>query len=138
VANSCRGRLTLVSQGIRPKKIEVLPNVIDLQDFDARSALPFGISLPSGRIIASAVGSLHPCKRFDRFLEALALARRSEPALAGVIAGADCGVQTALQEKAHALGLTPPDLTFLGECVGIPALLARAGMLVLHSDYEGF
>src|SRR5438046_201583 len=105
VANSCRARLTLVSQGIRPEKIKVLPNVIDLQDFDARSAMPSEISLPSGRIIACAVGSLHPCKRFDRFLEALALARRSEPALAGVIAGADCGAKAALQEKANALGL---------------------------------
>ena len=81
---------------------------------------------------------LHSCKRFDRFLEALALARRSEPALAGVIAGADCGPRTALQERANALGLMPPDLTFLGECNRIPALLARAGLLVLSSDYEGF
>jgi len=138
VANSCRGRLTLVSQGIRPEKIELLPNVIDLQDFDARSALPSEISLPSGRIIASAVGSLHPCKRFDRFLEALALARRSEPALAGVIAGADCGAKAALQEKANALGLAPEHLTFVGECDRVPALLTRSALLVLSSDYEGF
>jgi len=138
VANSCRARLTLVSQGIPPEKMEVLPNVIDLQDFDASSALPLQISLPAGRIIASAVGSLHPGKRFDRFLEALALARRSEPALAGVIAGADCGARATLQEKASALGLAPEHLTLVGECDRVPALLARSALQVLSSDYEGF
>jgi glycosyltransferase involved in cell wall biosynthesis len=138
IANSRRARQTLASQGVKPQKMEVLPNVIDLRDFDARSVLPFPDSLPSGRVIVAAVGSLHSCKRFDRFLEALALARRSEPALAGVIAGADCGARTALAERASALGLTPPDLIFLGECDRVPALLARVAMLVLSSDYEGF
>jgi L-malate glycosyltransferase len=138
VANSRRARQTLASQGVQAQKIEVLPNVIDLRDFDARSALPFSDSLASGRVIVTAVGSLHPCKRFDRFLEALSLARRSEPALAGVIAGADCGARATLVEQASALGLTPSDLIFLGECDRIPALLARSGLLALTSDYEGF
>lgn len=138
IANSCRARQNLASRRISPRKIEVLPNVIDLEDFDARSALPLQAFLPAGRVIAAAVGSLHPCKRFDLFLEALALARRSEPALAGVIAGADCGARAALQERAKMLGLRPSDLIFLGECDRVPALLSRAGLLVLSSEYEGF
>ena len=138
VANSCRARQNLGSRGIKPHKVQVLPNVIDLQDFDARSTLSPRLSLPAGRVITAAVGRLHPCKRFDRFLEALMLARRSEPKLAGVIAGADCGARNALQERANALGMRPPDLTFLGECDRIPALLVRAGLFVLSSDYEGF
>lgn len=138
VANSRRAQETLVSQGIQARRIEVLSNVIDLQDFDDRSAWPLPFSLPSGRVIAAAVGSLHPCKRFDRFLEALARARRREPALAGVIAGADCGAKAELHAKANALGLGPPDLIFVGECDRIPALLARSALLVLSSDYEGF
>jgi len=138
VANSRRARQTLASQGVMAQKIEVLPNVIDLRDFDSRSALPFADAAASDRVIAAAVGSLHSCKRFDRFLEALALARRSEPALAGVIAGADCGDRAALAERANALGLRPPDLIFLGECDRIPALLARSALLALTSDYEGF
>jgi len=138
IANSYRAEQNLISRGIKPQKIEVLPNVIDLQDFDARCMVPTPHSLPTGRVIAAAVGRLHPCKRFDRFLEALALARRSEPSLAGVIAGADCGARTVLQERARALGLMPPDLTFLGECDNIPALLDRAGLLVLSSEHEGF
>ena len=138
IANSCRARQNLASRGINLRKIEVLPNVIDLRDFDSRSKLPARFSLPSDRIIVAAVGRLHSCKRFDRFLEALALARRSVPALAGIIAGADCGSKAALQEKASALGLVPPDITFLGEYDRVPALLAQAGLLVLSSEYEGF
>jgi glycosyltransferase involved in cell wall biosynthesis len=138
VANSRRARQNLVCRGVSPQKIEVLPNVIDLDDFDERSALPAGVSLPSDRIIVAAVGSLHPCKRLDRFLEALAVARRSEPALTGVIAGADCGAKAELQARANALGLSPLDLAFLGEVDRVPALLARAAMLILSSDYEGF
>jgi glycosyltransferase involved in cell wall biosynthesis len=138
VANSHRARQTLVSQGVESQKMEVLPNVIDLREFDARSALGFSDPLPPGRILVAAVGSLHPCKRFDRFLEALALARRSEPALAGVIAGADGGARAALEERAKALGLTSSDLIFLGECERVPALLTQVAMLVLSSDYEGF
>lgn len=138
VANSCRGRENLASRGVSSRKIEVLANVMDLQDFDVRSTQPPGVVLPSDRILVTAVGSLHPCKRFDRFLEALALARRSEPALAGVIAGADCGVKGDLQTRANALGLAPRECTFLGEVDNVPALLGRSAMLVLTSDYEGF
>jgi len=138
VANSWCAKSNLVSRGVKPQKIEILTNVIDLRDFDARSALSPRFALPSGRIIVAAIGRLHPCKRFERFLEALALARLSEPGLAGVIAGADDGARTALQERANKLGLTAPDLTFLGECDNVPALLARAGLLVLTSEREGF
>jgi glycosyltransferase involved in cell wall biosynthesis len=138
IANSQHARQTLVSQGVEPRKMELLPNVIDLRDFDARSAQPLRTSLPSDRIIVSAVGGLHSCKRFDRFLEALALARRSEPALMGIIAGADLGAKAALQTRAKALGFEAQDFGFIGECHNVPALLARSAVLVLTSEYEGF
>ena len=138
IANSCRARRNLLQRGVTHRRIAVLPNVIDLADFDRRAILPVPVALPPGRLIAVAVGSLHPCKRLDRFVEAVAIARRQTPALAGVIAGADHGAQAALRAQAHRLGLAPPDLCFTGECTEVPALLARAGCLVLCSDYEGF
>ena len=141
ISNSQHARQALVSQRVNPQKIEVFPNVIDLRDFDARSALPFSVSLPAERIIVAAVGNLHPCKRFDRFLDALAQARRISPegaALAGVIAGADYGEKAALQERARRLDLGSQDLLFLGACDEVPALLGRAALLVLCSEYEGF
>lgn len=138
VANSACARQNLISRGIHPGKINVLPNVIDLREFDRQMAQPLTVSLPPGRILATAVGSLHPCKRFDRFLEALALARRREPALTGVIAGRDCGVKAELQARAKELGLTPDNVIFAGEVGNVPALLARSALLALTSDYEGF
>jgi glycosyltransferase involved in cell wall biosynthesis len=138
IANSYRAKQNLVSQGINSDKMEVLPNVINLQDFDDRSILSPGVYLPPKRVIVAAVGSLHSCKRFDRFIEALALARRREPALAGVIAGTDRGAKAAWQERARSLGLAADDLTFVGESDRVPALLARSALLVLSSDYEGF
>lgn len=138
ISNSFQARKNLVSQKINPQKIEVLSNVIDLPEFDRRRTEPLEMSLPANRIIVAAVGNLHACKRFDRFIGALALARRSEPSLAGVIAGTDYGVKVELQAQANALGLTPRDLVFLGKVGNIPALLARSAMLALTSDYEGF
>ena len=138
IANSDRARQNVASRGIGTRKIEVLPNVVDLLDFDWRHSQPLAISLPGDRIVAAAVGSLHSCKRFDRFIDALALARRRESTLAGVIAGADHGAKTELQKRATALGLKGDDLTFVGECDQVPALLARSAFLVLTSDYEGF
>jgi len=138
IANSYTARENLVCRGIKSHKIEILPNVIDLPDFDAQSALPLNISLPADRVTVAAVGSLQACKRFDRFIDALALAQRREPRIIGVIAGADRGSKAALTQKANALGLTQERLRWLGESDRVPALLAQADLLVLSSDYEGF
>ena len=138
VANSHRARQNLMSRTPRSPKIMVLPNVIDLSEFDARSKMPPPINIPGDRVVAVAVGSLQPNKRFDRFLKALALARRKAPEVLGVIAGADRGSEPALKREASSLGLLPKDVIFLGECSNVPALLAHAGFLVLCSEYEGF
>jgi glycosyltransferase involved in cell wall biosynthesis len=138
IANSHRARENLISKGTDPRKIAVLPNVIDLCDFDSKAAKPLPATVASDRIQIAAVGSLQPCKRFDRFLAGLAWARRQEPALFGAIAGADLGEKSALEQQARTLKLLPGHLEFLGECNYIPALLAHSRLLVLSSDYEGF
>jgi len=70
---------------------------------------------------------------FDRFLE------RSRWQAASRIAGVYRGLIVEPERvagTANALGLTP-DLTFLGECDGIPA--CGSGWIAdLSSDYEGF
>ena len=138
ISNSHRARQNLLCRIAKPPSMSILPNVLDLREFDARSRLSPSASIPSGRIVAVAVGSLQPSKRFDRFLNALALARRKAPALLGVIAGSDCGSRAALEQAAIQLGLVPNDVLFLGECANVPSLLAQAGFLVLCSEYEGF
>src|SRR5262245_14584158 len=137
VANSHHGKQNLVSQGANPSKIKVLPNALHVGEFDARSKMPSPISVPSDRVVAAAVGSLQPSKRFDHFLNALALARRKAPALLGVIAGSDGGSRPALEQQSKELGLAPDHVIFLGECGNVPSLLAQAGFLVLCSEYEG-
>ncbi len=138
IANSHRARRNLMSRVAHPPRITVLPNVLDLREFDARSNMGLPIPMPADRVMAVAVGSLQPGKRFDRFLKALALARRKAPALFGVIAGADCGSGPGLAQQAEELGLIPNHVVFLGECHNVPALLAQAGFLVLCSEFEGF
>jgi glycosyltransferase involved in cell wall biosynthesis len=138
VANSYRAKGNLVFLGIKPQKIAVTQNVIDLADFDQKITMPFVNPIPAGRIPVTAIGSLQNCKRFDRFLDGLALARRHEPALFGIIAGDDLGEQAGLERKAKDLGLLPDHLRFLGECDQVPSLLAHSRMLVSCSEYEGF
>lgn len=138
IANSHRARTNLVSMGIKPEKIAVMPNVIDLSDFDQRMTNPFAIPGSINRTMITAIGSLQNCKRFDRFLDGLARARRREPTVFGVIAGEDLGELAPLERKAKALGLLPDHLQFLGDCDHIPSLLARSRLLVSSSEYEGF
>jgi glycosyltransferase involved in cell wall biosynthesis len=138
IANSFRARNNLVSRGVPVRKIEVLPNVIDLQDFEAQTDAGLPAALPAGRIVVAGVGRLHPEKRFERLLDALALARRRQPRLFGLIVGGDQGARAGLERHANALGLLPEHVRFWGESRQVPALLARSDMLVLCSDSEGF
>ncbi|PWU18015.1 MAG: hypothetical protein C5B50_10055 [Verrucomicrobia bacterium] len=138
IANSYRAKKNLESKGINPAKITVLPNVINLTEFDAQAALPFSKCAPADRLLVAAVGSLQASKRFDRFLNALALASAKEPRIFGVIAGKDLGAGSALRQRAASLGLDAGKLLFLGEADHIPALLSHCRLLVLCSDYEGF
>src|SRR5262249_49333342 len=116
----------------------VMPNVIDLSEFDCQMTRPFASPTPANQIPVTAIGSLQNCKRFDRFLDGLALARQREPGVFGIIAGDDLGEKPALELKAKALGLLPDHLNFLGECDRVPSLLAHSRQLVSCSEYEGF
>jgi glycosyltransferase involved in cell wall biosynthesis len=138
IANSHRAKNNLVALGIKSQKIAVMPNVIDLSDFDQKMAKPFVNPGSANRIPVTVVGSLQSCKRFDRFLDGLALARQREPALFGIIAGEDLGELPALVGKAKALGLLPGHVEFLGDCEHVPSLLAHSRLLVTCSEYEGF
>jgi len=138
IANSHRAKDNLVSLGVDYRKIAILPNVIDLADFDQKMAKPFVNPVPANRIPITAVGSLQHCKRFDRFIDGLALARRREPSLFGIIAGDDLGERPALEAKAQGLGLLPDHIKFLGDCDNVPSLLAHSRFFVSFSEYEGF
>jgi glycosyltransferase involved in cell wall biosynthesis len=116
--------------------VVVVPNVIDLETFDA---VRTDLDLKAGHRgpLVMAVGRLVRAKRFDRFVAALAGARRRVPELRGVIVG-DGPERDALEAEARRLDLNPPALRFVGRRVDVPALLRQADILVSSSDHEGF
>lgn len=137
LANSSAAQQNAETMGIPGNRIHVLPNVINLSEFD-RDWEPSAPGSPSdNRPIAIAVCRLVPTKRLDRFVHALARARREVPALKGVIVG-DGPERAPLQDLARSIVGLEGALTFAGRSDRVPALLRRADMLVLSSDHEGF
>jgi glycosyltransferase involved in cell wall biosynthesis len=116
--------------------------VIDLAEFDRQARQAAGFPETPARLRVALVARQVGFKRIDRFLRVLALARRQEPAIQGVLAG-DGPERPALEAQAAALGLlaydgSVPGVVFLGERHDVPALLAASDMLLLTSDEEGF
>ncbi len=145
LANSRNARENAPRLGLNPERIHILHNVIDLEAFDDRLAASSPEMLTDrfgtpDRIYAITVARLVPVKRLERFLKALAIARRQIPALAGIIAG-DGPSRPELRALAESLGLQPDQpggVRFLGERDDIPQLLSRSAVFVLTSDREGF
>ncbi len=142
IANSQAAIDGAVALGVPAEKLHLLPNAIDLEAFDKQAfsaqASHAAAPLPvRDRVVAIAVGRMVTAKRFDRFICALARARREAPELMGVIAG-DGPERAALEQCAADQGLSSQDLVFLGARGDVPALLGNAAMLVSSSDHEGF
>jgi glycosyltransferase involved in cell wall biosynthesis len=135
LVNSQGARRNAEALGVTSQRIHLLENVIDLVDFD-HSMAAVSPAASGMRPVAIAVGRLVAQKAFDRFLAALAEARRSLPELRGVVVG-EGPERTLLERTAETLGLLPEHVRFLGRRNDIPALLRQADMLVLSSEYEG-
>ena len=137
IANSIAAKLNASSRGLQPESITVLPNVIDLPAFDAQAgAVPPRDDLQEGATVI-VVCNLRPKKRVDRFLRALALARREVPGLTGMVVG-DGPMRESLETEAGALGLLPGGISFVGHRNDIPALLRKAQIYLMPSELEGF
>jgi glycosyltransferase involved in cell wall biosynthesis len=132
VANSEAARRTAVRFGIPPRRIRVVPNAIDLGE----SPTPVRAKAAEDGVVAVLVARLVAMKRAERFLEALALARREVPTLTGTIVG-DGPERPRLEEVARSLGLLPDGVAFLGERDSAP-VIAGSDLLVATSDHEGF
>jgi len=137
IVNSEAARRNAEALGVDGRSIHVVPNVIRLPEFDAGASGPRPASLRPDRVVVSGVGRLVSAKRFDRFIAALALARREAPELAGILIG-EGPEQEALRDAAAAHGLLPEGVLFLGRRDDVPALLRQADVHLLTSDHEGF
>jgi len=137
IANSFAGQRNAGQFGISKERIHVLPNVIDLEEFDSLADTQPRTCSRHEPCIAVTVARLVPVKRLERFLEALAIARQNVPNLVGWVIG-DGSERSRLEFKAHELGLFPDNVRFWGRRSDVPRLLGQAHMFVLTSDREGF
>lgn len=131
VANAEAVREHFIREGLAADKIDVLPNLLDLEEFDRLAGVPFARAgeLPAGRRLV-VVNRLDPEKNVGLLVEALPVVRKEVPDAVLVVAGAGRAL-SALRAHAAALGVADA-VCFLGEVVEIPALLRRceAGALV--------
>jgi glycosyltransferase involved in cell wall biosynthesis len=138
ITNSQAAVDNLGSLGIPQATCYVVPNVIDLAEFDARMDEVSPMILPTeSPVVATIALRLDPMKRLDRFLEVLSAARGAMPSLRGVIIG-DGPERSRLEVVARERGLVPGGLEFLGLRDDIPVLLRQVDVFVLTSDHEGF
>lgn len=125
------------SQLVKPKRLHLLPNVIELSNFE-RIYSSSNIKKKQPRnVTAIFIGRLIPVKRLDRFLHALTQAHQRVSNLRGLVVG-DGPERSAMEELSFEIGLLPKLVTFGGQRDDIPNLLKQADMLVLCSDREGF
>ena len=137
IMNSHAARRNAIAFGIGEEKLHVLPNAIDLRDFDERACAGPVVEPGRGELLVVSVGTLARRKRFDRFLRALALARAGGAAVRGVLVG-DGPERGALEALASELGLLPDGVSFAGRRNEVPALLRSAHIYMLTSEHEGF
>lgn len=136
LTNSETAKRNVAGLGLDPATVHVLPNVIDLAQFD-RAIPDGGTRVLPPTPVAIGLGRLVAFKRFDRWLLALHQARRRLPTLRGAIVG-DGPERTGLETHARALGLLPDGVAFLGARDDVPRCLREASMLLSCSDHEGF
>ena len=115
------------AEGIAPSKMVTVWNGIDLDRFAYRGPAPRGPAV--------IVARLNPEKDHATLLHAVAIATAAEPEFRLEIAG-DGPCFTALRGLAGRLRLGDR-ARFLGKVDDVPALLSRAGLLVLSSRLEG-
>jgi sugar transferase (PEP-CTERM/EpsH1 system associated) len=120
--------------GVPPEKTIVIPNGLELEDFDslptseeARSAL----NLPSDEALIGTVTRLNQVKRVDVLLEASARLQRAHTVIVG-----DGPERTRLEAMAHRLGLAAR-VHFVGQQLDVRPWLAALDAFVLSSDWEG-
>jgi len=124
--------------GLEEQRIRVLPNPLDLSEFQKLSlgSLRRELGL-DGKKIALYLGRISPRKRLDVLVRAIA--RSQDPALHLVIAGNDMGYGHRLQQLVLRLGLSDR-VTFAGLLRGAQRLeaLGDADVVVYAGELEIF
>jgi glycosyltransferase involved in cell wall biosynthesis len=107
LAVSAAERAQLLALGVSPGRIRLVPNPVDLAEFDPppeSGAVRRRLGL-DGRPLVLYLGQLTPRKHVDVLIRAVAALDRPDVAL--VVAGSDMGPGRALRREARRLGLAP-------------------------------
>jgi glycosyltransferase involved in cell wall biosynthesis len=119
---------TLLESGIDARKIHLIPNILDVDEFDKRANEPLEHDLPEGPLIG-IVNRLDPEKNTELLLRAFVKVERACTGVRLVIAG-DGPEFPMLKSLANELGLIDQTV-FLGEIHQVPALIQRLTLGVL-------
>jgi len=137
-ANSRAAIIALAKLGVRPTQTFFLPNVLDTERFapGMRSARN-----GEGTIRLLAVGRLGEQKRFDRFIDLVALIQeRTKLPVKGIIVGSGRpgrDLKPSLEQRAAKLGLSSGKLEFKGGVSEMETIYRDAEIFVSTSDHEG-
>jgi glycosyltransferase involved in cell wall biosynthesis len=112
----------------------LIPNGIDLNQFDQLAAAPIALGLFAGPIVGT-VGRLVAQKGMDVFLQAAGMTAPRRTDVTFVIAG-DGPLRESCAAQMTALGLTGR-AQMLGERGDVPALLQHLSVFVSASRWEG-
>lgn len=123
----------LTELGVRRDAIDVVPNGTDFVPApETRAQARIDLGLIDTDVAFLLVGRLEGQKRIDRFIEAIAVARRTRPDVIGLVAGSGPD-HDSLYRYAATLG---SGVQLLGRRADMPRVLAAADALCLVSDHE--
>ncbi len=130
VVNAEAIRSRVIETGIPETRIPVIPNMVDLDEFDRGAAEinPAAKPLPKGRLIGT-VARLDPEKDGLTFIEAAAQVVERIPDAGFVVAG-EGPDRSRMEQRAAEKGIHER-VAFLGDITGIPPLLSRLSIGVL-------
>ena len=129
-ANSRAGIDNAIALGVSPQRIQMLPNVVDTEQFAPSH------SRSNGDIRLLTVG-MRAEKRIDRFLHVVStLQRRSRTPVKAVVVG-DGPERGRYEQLAADLGLLPDVVEFRGAVAMSAQEYRAADIFVLTSDFEG-
>jgi L-malate glycosyltransferase len=140
IANAAAVAELVLTRELRDgRKLHVVPNGIDLAAFDARTQREPHPALPDagGRARVVMVASMHlPDKGHGDLIEAAAQLKARGLSAQWLIVS-DGALRASHEAHARARGLDG-DVVFLGRRADVPAILARADLVVHPSWAEGF
>jgi len=139
ISNSRAGRDFLIQRGIKPSRVKVIYNGINLDrlhpDRESVERVRQKIGIPQGGKVVGMMARMFPPKNHALFLQAAALVNQSAPQTRFALLG-DGPLRGSLEEMSRKLRLES-EIVFLGEQQDVGTYLSSFDIAVMSSDTEG-